>query len=110
MSAALCPSSSSLSMGKSLPKDSSVYIAEVMALNLIRSSALKSFIIFSDSLSALQAMATGKMGHPRLLDFSNHFNILRKKGKRIVLAWIPDHVGIYGSEAADGRVGQIFGF
>ena len=85
--------------------DSSVYTAELTALNhaleLIQASGRKKFIIFSDSLSALEAISGRNLKHPELLDFLVKFSQLNQKGYDIILAWVPGHVGIRENEIAD---------
>ena len=92
---------------KHLPTDSSVYTAELCALNLalemIRTSRGKKFIIFSDSLSALEAISLRNLNHPELLDFFETYTKLKKKKRDIILAWVPGHVGIKGNELADAE-------
>ena len=88
-----------------IPTDSSIYTAELTALNraleLIQASGGEKFIIFSDSLSALEAISGRNLKHPELLDFFVKFSQLKQKGYDIVLAWVPGHVGIRGNEIAD---------
>lgn len=90
---------------KRLPSDSSVYTAELTALNLalemIQNTKKKRFIIFSDSLSALEAISRRNLNHPELLDFFKTFTKMKGQKREIVLAWVPGHVGIHGNELAD---------
>jgi kelch-like protein 2/3 len=90
---------------KRIPSDSSVYTAELTALNLalksIQGSKRERFIIFSDSLSALEAISGRNLKHPELIDFFMTFTKLKRKGYDIVLGWVPGHVGIHGNEVAD---------
>jgi len=86
-------------------KLSSNYRAEVQALaaastHLVESRAQKENIVFlTDSLSALQALQSGPTDTTtrQLLE---QLNTLSQHNK-IVLQWIPAHVGIAGNEAAD---------
>ena len=97
-SAAYCPTAPTEERSKHMCSDSSVYTAELRALSLalktINTSAHKEFLIFLDSLSALQAIAGRNLNHPLLQKFFHRYTLLYKKGIQIVLAWVPGHVGI----------------
>jgi kelch-like protein 2/3 len=88
-----------------LPDGSSVYSAELkailLALKRIYQSKRKSFLIVSDSLSALEAISTRKLTHPFLVDIHDLYTKLTSEGKIIVFLWAPSHIGIYGNEIAD---------
>ena len=90
---------------KHISSDSSVYTAEltalVLALKMISKSQHKNFLIFSDSLSALEAIAGRNLNHPQLLKFFELFTDLKADDYNIVLVWVPGHVGIRGNETAD---------
>jgi len=60
-------------------------------------------VILSDSLSALQAIQSGKShARPKLLSsLLQKYTVLAQRGYRIQLCWIPSHVGIPGNEGAD---------
>ncbi|XP_070529361.1 uncharacterized protein [Cardiocondyla obscurior] len=65
-------------------------------------------IIFTDSLSVLEALRNNKLGS-NINEFIIHIRVrylelLRESSrsqKKIILAWIPAHKGIYGNEIAD---------
>ena len=72
-----------------------------MALKLVYQSKDKSFLILSDSLSALQAIASRSLTHPLLFEFHElHTSLLHDKCD-ISFAWVPSHVGIRGNEEVD---------
>jgi ribonuclease HI len=85
----------------------SVYSTElfaiVTALFWVVTNNVKESVIFTDSLSSLQAIQKGQ-------DKTNYiiidiYVILKKifdKGLRVSLCWVPSHVGIAGNEMADG--------
>jgi len=78
-----------------LPDKASIFRAELqaisLALSLIRRSNEKNFIIFSDSLSSLEAISAFKLKidivHNIIKDYTN----LTNTGKTIILCWIPSH-------------------
>ena len=88
-----------------LPFDSSIYTAElsalILSLKIAYQSKRKRFIIFSDSLSALEAISIQNVDHPLLIEFYQLYTKLSRDGHDIVLAWTPGHVGIQGNEIAD---------
>ena len=96
-----------------LPTDSSIYTAElqalILALKLIYQSKHKSFLILSDSLSALQAIASRSFNHHLLLEFHELHTSLLQDGYNISLAWVPSHIGIRGNEAVDQYVRKTIG-
>ena len=88
-----------------MPSCSSIYSAElqalILALKMVYQSKRKNFLILSDSLSSLTSIKERKLDHPFLLDFFEYYKMLCEEGKRVVLAWVPSHVGIRGNTAAD---------
>ena len=58
-------------------------------------------MIFSDSLSALQALGKLKTDHPLLIQIHDLLHKINVDQKEIVFVWIPGHVGNRGNEAAD---------
>lgn len=66
-------------------------------------------VIFTDSLSALQAIQHDKpKDNIRLTTTAiSHLDNLQQQGKHVKLAWIPSHVGIKGNERADQAAKQV---
>ena len=58
-------------------------------------------MIFSDSLSALQALRKLKPDHPLLIQIQEFLHKINAVQKEIVSMQVPGHVGIRGNEAAD---------
>ncbi|GFU28318.1 putative RNA-directed DNA polymerase from transposon X-element [Trichonephila clavipes] len=88
-----------------LPISASIYTAELHALRValehISLSCGKKFIIYTDSLSALQSIVSlHSSSHPILVDITYDLaNHLKKKDIRF--CWIPGLAGITGNELAD---------
>ena len=59
------------------------------------------FMIFSDSLSALQALEKIKTDHPLLIQIQDMLHKIEVDQNEAVFIWVPEHVGIRGNEAAD---------
>ena len=91
-----------------LRNNSSVYSAElngfILAFDLVEEVDWDKFVIFSDSLSALQSIANNKWKHPLVQTVleRNHY-IHSSTRKKVVFCWIPSHVGIKGNEMADRK-------
>ena len=88
-----------------LPDDSSIFSAEAVALidalKIIQESRRKKFIIFTDSLSCMQAIENEDISNTLIQKFLIKHTQLLKKRKQITLCWIPSHIGIVGNERAD---------
>ena len=102
--AALVPNGAQKSIR--LPNKSSIYSAELrallLALELIEGSTKKLFIIFSDSLSVMQALKNPHPDHPLVGEIlSWHTNITVHLELSIFFCWVPGHIGIPGNEQVD---------
>ena len=88
-----------------LPNNASIFRAELYAINLslniIRRCRDKQFIIFSDSMSSLQALSGFKLEIDLVQRILKDYTALTNCGKSIVFCWIPSHVNIRGNERAD---------
>lgn len=95
---------------KSLDINASVFTAECAALkdalDLAICNKQHNFLIFSDSLSALQSLQSLKTGirtNSYILEIKKKYNIFLKENTNsfIKFYWIPSHIGIRGNEDAD---------
>ncbi|GBN12298.1 hypothetical protein AVEN_199467-1 [Araneus ventricosus] len=84
----------------------SVFTAELVAifcaLQEILPSHQRNFILYTDSMSALETLSHyDNRIHPVALEILSVLQFLRKKGFNIIFCWVPSHVGISGNETAD---------
>ena len=97
-----------------LPGSASIFTAELqalkMAFNIVKNCDGGYFIIFTDSLSSLKAIEGNTSEHPYIKDILKHFNDCLSVNKRVVLAWVPSHVGIKGNEKADKLAKEALNF
>jgi len=88
-----------------LPNNTSIFTAEIralyMALGIIRHTRSKDFVVFSDSLSSLQATDSRKTENALVLKILKEYTHLTNGGKSVPFCWNPSHVGIKGNESAD---------
>ena len=83
-----------------------VYTAELIAIKQaliwIKQAPANSYVIFSDSLSALQSLDTGSCAsRPNTVQKIKELLTEVTKRSEVVFVWIPSHVGIAGNERAD---------
>ena len=94
-----------------LPDTARIFWAELyallLAIDVVRHSKEKNFVIFSDSLSSLQSIGGFNVDSDLVQKFLKDYTILAKNGKNIVLFWIPSHVGIPGNEKADAAAKSV---
>ena len=81
-----------------------------MTFNIIKNCVCDHFIIFTDSLSSFQALDSNNCDHPFIQDILKLFNDCLSVNKKVVLAWVPSHVGIKGNEKADELVKKALNF
>lgn len=88
-----------------LPDGSSIYSAELRAILLAITHIATcrhpdKYIIYSDSLSALQAIAGASTNNPLTAEILIQLHSLATLSS-IIFCWVPSHVGIAGNEMAD---------
>ncbi|GBM65109.1 hypothetical protein AVEN_262598-1 [Araneus ventricosus] len=84
----------------------SVFTAELVlifcALQEISPSNQHNFIIYTDSMSALETLSHYDIQmHPVASKILSILQFLRKEGFNIIFCWVPSHVGISGNEIVD---------
>ena len=90
-----------------LPDGSSIFTAEAKAIDLAldfinNCNSYNKFVIFSDSLSVLQALNHTMSKNQQIQNILlKHHSI--SEFKTIVYCWVPSHVGIYGNEQVDKK-------
>ena len=76
-------------MKQSLPKEASVFTAEICAINLalkiISNNTAKKFIIYSDSISVLHSIKKQKLDNPQIVNLLNKLHALRQSKKNHIL-------------------------
>jgi len=102
--AAYCIPKISIENSFRLNNNITIFTAELMALKLallwVTNTLDEDVTIFSDSLSSLQALSTGKTDcRPNLLQEIKE--LVSTYNKLITFVWIPSHIGIRGNETAD---------
>ena len=71
------------------------------ALTYVNVSTRKSFVIFSDSMSVLQAIESQESKNPLVNRVLQTCQEISFNGKFITFCWIPSHKDITGNEHAD---------
>ena len=94
-----------------LPIDTSIFTAEAVALKLavqyIQSQTLRRTVIYSDSLSCLQALKNKNLEHPIIREIVQILSYLNEVESQVEFCWIPGHIGIKGNEKADNIAKRI---
>ncbi|XP_051159291.1 uncharacterized protein LOC127280379 [Leptopilina boulardi] len=105
--ASVCPSLN-LSFKFKIQNHASVFSLEAFAilftLDHIINSNLSNTVIFTDSLSVLNNLASKNIYRIKsyiILTIRNRLNVLSKLNRPVTLVWIPGHTGIDGNEEAD---------
>ena len=102
-------------LSKRLPDGSSIFSAEATAITLALDyynampAVRHDVVIYSDSLSCLQAIQGEDTEHPLLCRIMNLLWKLNDKGTHVKFCWIPSHCGIEGNEAADKLAKESLG-
>ena len=88
-----------------IPDGSSVFTAEAKAIDLSldfvnNCTYTDKFVIFSDSLSVLQALNHTPSKNSQIQHLLLKHHVI-SSSKSIIHCWIPSHIGIYGNEKVD---------
>ena len=87
-----------------LPNNASIFSAELQATDLapshIEQDAYWRYIIFTYSLSVMQALESEKTDNPLVVSHLGKLSALCERAD-IVFCWLPSHIGIAGYEEAD---------
>ena len=101
-SAYICPYGT---RGYRLRDGCSIFTAEEEAINkaliYVKVSTRKSFVIFSDSMSVLQAIESRESKNPLVNRVLQACQKILSNGKFITFCWLPSHRDIRGNEDAD---------
>ena len=94
-----------------LPVHTSIFTAEAVALKLavqcIQRQVVRKSVIYSDSLSCLQALENKNLQHPVIRDIIQVLTYMNEVGSVIKFCWIPGRVSIKGNEQADQTARRI---
>ena len=81
-----------------LPTDTSIFTAEAVAVKLavqyIQSQTLRRTVIYSDSLSCLQALKNKNLEHPIIREIVQILSYLNEVESQVEFCGIPGHIGI----------------
>ena len=90
-----------------LSDHASVFTAELHAINkalsIVNSSPHSDFVIYTDSLSSVNAIKKLNSFHPLIQKAQEWLFRIASKHKTIKFCWVPSHVGISGNEKADSE-------
>ena len=88
-----------------LPDATSIFNAEfhatLLALDVVRISKEKHFILLSDSYSSLIALGGSHVDQDTIYKYLKTYSTFTNSGKTGIYCWIPGHVGILGNERDD---------
>ena len=97
-----------------LPCATSIFNAELhvilLALDVVRRSKEKHFLLLSDSYSSLSALGGSHVDEDTIHKYLKTCSTLTNSGKTVILCWIPGHVGIPGNLFNNTSVNDIIAF
>ena len=90
---------------RKLPPQASIFTAELRAVltalaMLIRCNN-QSFIIYSDSRSALESICDAFSKHPVVKEIHRWLEMIQHSGKIVNFCWVPGHTDVVGNDLAD---------
>ena len=90
-----------------LSSSASIYTAELTAIidamNMVYHTNQKSFVIYSDSKSAMESLNNYNSSHPLVQKAQEWLFQISCRHKSVSFCWVPAHVGIPGNERADRK-------
>ena len=93
------------SIAVTLPKIATIFTAELEAIRAaikeIINTRNRNFTIYSDSLSAIQAINNFNHQSPMIMEIQKDMVQCTNDHKNITLCWVPSHTGIVGNDKAD---------
>ena len=93
-----------------LPEQASIFTAECYAILVAIKEIIRlpnrRFVIFSDSVSVLQALGQFNSVHPIIIEILEWLYLIENRGKIVKFCWVPAHVGVEGNEKADSLAKQ----
>ena len=96
-----------LCVKRRLPDVCSIFTAELSAILLALQYTYTfndtSYIIVSDSQSALAAIEKYNPFHPVVQEIQEWLYILYSSGKTVAFCWVPSHIGIHMNDLADSK-------
>ena len=90
---------------RKLPAQASIFTAELKAilaaLALVVGRDNRTYIIYSDSQSALESICDAFSRHPVVREVHRWLSLIQHSGKTVNFCWVPGHVGVSGNDLAD---------
>ena len=89
---------------RSLPKEASVFTAELTAILMCLDHILHNTddcAIFTDSLSSIQGLRDTSLDTPLRISILERVREADRRGIAVTTVWVPSHVGLTGNESAD---------
>ena len=94
-----------------LPSHAAVLTTELYAISFALRTMLtfpsSSFVLFTDSLSALHLLSAHSRPHPLVREIQDWLFRLATRRKSIQFCWVPSHVGIPGNEQVDALARSV---
>ena len=90
-----------------ISNEASIFTAELLgilhALKKVYQIKQKSFVIVSDSRSALMAIERFNSSHSIVIEIQEWYHLIVMQQKLVKFCWVPSHVGVAMNETADNK-------
>lgn len=98
-------------LSRKLQSESSIFTAELLAVYdaavYVRDSPTEgSFVVFSDSQSAIMSVESYNSSHPIVCKILSVILEIINQPKSICICWVPGHTGVEGNELADSAANR----